>query len=210
MSGKRKHKTLPLKDKIEILNKLDSGETMCKLAKEYGVGRSTIHDLKKKKEKILDHANTMESGLEKRKTLKGGHCPKMENALYMWFMQESSKQIPVSGSILKAKAIEFYKENTKKDDFRASNGWLDKFRKRFGIHLTVSGEKMSSNESAVQHLKDKVEELGLRDQMYNVDESGLFWEIFPNETFVSSEEASALGHKALTMATINRSRRFVR
>lgn len=51
MSNKRKHKTLDLNNKMEILKKLDSGENMCKLAKEYGVGRATIYDLKKKKKR---------------------------------------------------------------------------------------------------------------------------------------------------------------
>ncbi|CAG5048130.1 unnamed protein product [Parnassius apollo] len=164
MSNKRKHKTLDLNNKMEILKKLDSGENMCKLAKEYGVGRATIHDLKKKRQKIVDHVKTMESGPGKRKTLKVGDCPKMENALYI-------------------------------------DGWLDKFKKRFGIRLlTVSGEKLSSDESAVQpfiqHFKNKVEELGLLpDQIYNADESGLFWRLLPNKTFVSSTEASAPGRK---------------
>lgn len=53
----------------------------------------------------------MEAGPGKRKTLKVGDCPKMENALYMWFIQRRSKHTPISGEILKAKAIEFYKKN---------------------------------------------------------------------------------------------------
>ncbi|XP_015187494.1 PREDICTED: jerky protein homolog-like [Polistes dominula] len=203
MSNKRKHKTLDLKDKMDILKKLDSGENMCKLAKEYGVGRATIHDLKKKKQKIVDHVKTMESGPGKRKTLRVGDCPMMENALYMWFMQRRSKHTPISGEILKAKAIEFYTKITNKDDFRASDGWLDKFKKRFGIRLlTISSEKLSNDESAVQlfiqHFKDKVEELGLLpDQIYNADESGLFWRLLPNKTFVFSKEASTPGRKVI-------------
>lgn len=78
---------------------------------------------------------------------------------------------------------------------------MDKYKKRFGIRLlTISGEKLSSNESAVQpfiqHFKDKVEELGLLpDQIYNADESSLFWRLLPNKTFVSSKELSAPGRK---------------
>uniref|UniRef100_A0A2A4K1H2 HTH CENPB-type domain-containing protein n=1 Tax=Heliothis virescens TaxID=7102 RepID=A0A2A4K1H2_HELVI len=199
MSNKRKHKTLDLNNKMEILRKLDSGENMCKLAKEYGVGRATLYDIKKKRQKIVDLVKTMESGPGKRKTLKVGNCPKMENALYMWFTQRRYNCTPISGEILKAKAIEFYQKITHKDDFRASDGWLDKFKKRFGIRLlTISGEKVSSDESAVQpfiqHFKNKVEELGLLpDQIYNADESGLFWRLLPNK--ISSKEASAPGCK---------------
>lgn len=46
---------------MDISKKLDGGENMCKLSKEYGVRRTTIHDLKKK-QKIVDHMKTMESG----------------------------------------------------------------------------------------------------------------------------------------------------
>jgi hypothetical protein len=38
----------------------------------------------------------------------------------------------------------------KKDDFRANDGWLDKFKKSFGIcFLTIMGEKLSCDISAV-------------------------------------------------------------
>lgn len=201
MSTKRKHKTLALKDKIDILKKLDSGENMCKLAKEYGIGRSTIHGLKKNKQMIVERVKMMESGPGKRKTLRVGYYPKMENALYMWFMQQRSKHIPISGEILKAKAIEFYQKLTKKNDFRASSGWLDKFKSRFGIRLsTVSEEKLSTHESAVQPFiqcfEDKVKELGLLcDQIYSADESCLFWRMLPNKIFISSKEASAPDRK---------------
>ncbi|CAB3259582.1 unnamed protein product [Arctia plantaginis] len=101
---------------------------MCKLAKEYGVGCATIHDLMegKKKQKIGDHVKTMESGPGKRKTLRVRDCPKMENASYMWLMQRRSKHTPVSREIPKAKAIEFYKKITRKDDFPASDSGTHK------------------------------------------------------------------------------------
>lgn len=57
MSNKRKHKTLDLNGKMEILKKL---------AKEYGVGRATIHDLKKKKAK--DSRSRQDYGSGARKT----------------------------------------------------------------------------------------------------------------------------------------------
>lgn len=40
MSSERKHP-------MDILKKLNSGENMCKLRKEYGVERATIQDFKK-------------------------------------------------------------------------------------------------------------------------------------------------------------------
>nr|CAD7393898.1 unnamed protein product [Timema cristinae] len=55
---------------MEILKKLDSGENMCKLKKEYGVGRATVDDFKKNRQKIVEHVKTMESGPVKRKILR--------------------------------------------------------------------------------------------------------------------------------------------
>lgn len=102
---------------------------------------------KKKKQKIVEHTKKLKSGPGKRKTLRVSDCPMMENALYTWFMQERSKHSPIPGKILKAKPFEFY---LKKDDFRASVEWLDKFKKLFGIRsLNVSDEKLSSDKSAV-------------------------------------------------------------
>lgn len=52
MPPKRKHKTLSIQQKSEIIERLNRGESGKVLAAEYGVGRSTICDIKKKKPKI--------------------------------------------------------------------------------------------------------------------------------------------------------------
>jgi hypothetical protein len=54
----------------------------------------------------------------------------------------------------------------KKDDFRARYGWLDKFKNRFGMRfLTITGEKLSCDVSAVDRFvrkfQEKIEELDL-------------------------------------------------
>ena len=46
---KRKHVTLTLKQKLEILEKLEKGQIATSLALEYGCGRQTISDFKNKK-----------------------------------------------------------------------------------------------------------------------------------------------------------------
>lgn len=48
-------------------------------------------------------------------------------------MQERSAHTPISVGILKANAIEFHQKVTKKDDFGASIGWLNKYKNRIGI-----------------------------------------------------------------------------
>jgi hypothetical protein len=52
-SDKHKHKTLPLSAKAEIIKKLDRGEKLINLAKECGVGRATIYNIRKNRENIV-------------------------------------------------------------------------------------------------------------------------------------------------------------
>lgn len=85
--------------------------------------------------------------------------------------------------------------------FKASDGWLQKFKKRFSVrHLKICGESLSARPDLVpdfqQKLFDIVEAENLcDDQIYNADESGLFWKMFPDKTLVHSKEKSAPGTK---------------
>jgi hypothetical protein len=201
MAEKRKHRTLTLLQKYNILQKLEDGQTVTALSKEYGVGKATISDIKKKKEKIKQFIASSEAETSKRKTIKQAFYPAVDSAVYTWFLQERCRNTPISGEILREKARYFYQKITGKNDFQASLGWLDKFKNRFGIRqLTVSGEKLSSDITAIEPFKNKflqkIGELGLTpDQVYNADESGLFWRVLPNKTLVHKNEDSAPGRK---------------
>jgi Mor family transcriptional regulator len=45
-SDKRKHKVLTSSAKVEIIKKFNKGEKLINLAKQYGVGRATIYDIR--------------------------------------------------------------------------------------------------------------------------------------------------------------------
>lgn len=198
---KRKHKTLSLRQKHEIIEKLKNGRSPLQLATEYGVGRSTITDIKKKKSKIEQYMKSHEAESSQRLTLKQAENPNVESALYTWFLQQRSRNLTISGEILQEKAKYFYNEITGRDDFAASAGWLDNFKKRFKIRqLTITGEKLSSDFSAVDPFQklflEKVQELNLNPhQICNADESGLFWRVLPTKTLVHKDEDSAPGRK---------------
>jgi hypothetical protein len=109
--------------------------------------------------------------------------------------------VPISGEILREKAQLFYSQTHNDDNFKASSGWLDKFKNRYGIRqLSITGEKLSSDVAAVEPfknvLRNKIKEMQLcPDQIYNADESGLFWKLLPQRTLVHQAEASAPGRK---------------
>lgn len=127
--------------------------------------------------------------------------PEVEAALYNWFLQQRLAHVPVSSDLLRTKAKHFYERITQKDDFLASSGWLDKFKKRHGIRfLKVCGEKLSSDVNAITPFQEKfravVLEMDLtKEQVYNADESASFWRALPDRTWVHSQEKSAPGRK---------------
>ena len=82
----------------------------------------------------------------------------------------------------------------------ASKGWLERFKSCHGIRLmTITGEKLSNDATSIEPFKlrflQKAKDLNLNpSQVYNADESGLFWRLLPNKTFVSyTEKSLALG-----------------
>jgi hypothetical protein len=78
-SDKRKHKTLTLSAKAEIITKLDKGDKLIDLSKEYGVGRATIYDIRKNRVRIECFVKNTDSGPTDRRTLKSGEYREVED-----------------------------------------------------------------------------------------------------------------------------------
>ena len=137
-----------------------------------------------------------------KKSQKPAQNADLDKAVYTWLTQERARGIPLSGPIVMAKALSFAKQLSGEDNtFKASQGWLDKFKAHYGIRqLDLAGEKLSADFTEIESfrdlLKSKIEELNLsREQIYNADESGLMWRGLPEKTLAHRNEKSASGHK---------------
>lgn len=186
-----------------IIKRIKNGETATKLATEFNVGKSTITDIKKHEQKILNFTDKFESedGPANRKTLKHAENVKLEEAIFTWFLQQRSKGEPISGPIVCEKAIMLNELLKGNPEFKATQGWLHRFKSRHGIRqLDLAGEKLSADVLAAdnfkvmfrQDLKDM--KLDLKN-VYNADESGLNWKALPRKSLVSGREKAASGHK---------------
>lgn len=151
MAPPRKHSTLTIKDKLRIIELLDKGDSYPVNARKFGLGRSTVGDIKKNKDKLLKFVSLTERGPGVRKTLKKSENPVLEDALFTWFLQQRRLHVPVSGDMICEKARIFHRQITNSNiGFNASRGWLDKFKKRHGIRrLKMAGEKLSNDEAAI-------------------------------------------------------------
>lgn len=70
---------------------------------------------------------------KKRKTMKMAKHSAVDDALYIWSTQKRSQGVPLSGPLLTEKALFFNQKLTEDSTFKASQGWLEKFKHRHGI-----------------------------------------------------------------------------
>ncbi|XP_067140340.1 jerky protein homolog-like [Centruroides vittatus] len=126
----------------------------------------------------------------------------LDIAVYMWFMQVRSQGQPISGPLICKKALEMNKKLGGNADFKATTGWLKCFKSRHGIReLDIHGEKLSADTESAECLKESFKNMIDKEDyqktnVYNADETGLYWKKMPTKTLVSKNEMSAPGFKA--------------
>ncbi|KAH8019978.1 hypothetical protein HPB51_023794 [Rhipicephalus microplus] len=129
MSQNRKPLTLGEKHRIIEEAEKRSGATKASIACDLNIPESSLKTILTKKDSIL--LNAAKFGLN-RKAAKDGKHAAMETALVECLRQARSSGIVVYGAMLKEKA-ETVALRCGIDDFKASNGWLDRFKKRSGV-----------------------------------------------------------------------------
>ncbi|KAG5895655.1 hypothetical protein JTB14_008664 [Gonioctena quinquepunctata] len=168
-----KRKRLPLKDKVEVIHTSDKYKlSVRKLAEKYGVGKTQISEILKNKNELLKSFVDGSSNDEVKRKF-----PAVDQIVFEWFSKVRDKKIPLSGTLIKEKALEAAEES-KCDTFKASNGWLEKFCKRHNITFkSVCGESAHITLQEVENWKIKLNKI-LEDysaeDVYNVSSSNLF------------------------------------
>ncbi|XP_053406380.1 tigger transposable element-derived protein 6-like [Mercenaria mercenaria] len=93
--------------------------------------------------------------------------------------------MPVSGPIIKEKALHFANE-LEISEFKASNGWLDKWKDRHSIkEFKVSIESAGVDQNVVENFKSRIPEVVgdySLDDVFNCDETGLYYRTLPDKT----------------------------
>lgn len=193
--------TLELAQKLEILDKLQRGCSQKSLANEYNVGRATIYDIKIKEAQLRTYTSQMDSDLGKRKIMRKGENYQLDTAVYRWFIQQRNKGLPISGPVIKEKALVLNRVLGGGEQFAASEGWLSNWKKRHGVRqLTVTGESRSANEKSAEEFINKLIVM-IQDEeltpaaVYNADETGLFFKMLPSKTLAAKNEKEARGYK---------------
>ena len=107
--------------------------------------------------------------------------------LYKWFKKCKASGIYVSGSLLKEGALNIKDllSNLDLNDFKASEGWLDKWKLSYCIReKQISGESFDVSEVTVRSWMERLRELRKGYQLkdiWNIDESGCFFKALPSK-----------------------------
>ena len=78
--------------------------------------------------------------------------PEMENKLVEWYREEISGGANVSAKMIRDKAVEISGDK----DFLASKGWLEKFKKKFGIRIATHKNKNFKKIIAIKEKMGKI------------------------------------------------------
>ncbi|KAJ8934431.1 hypothetical protein NQ318_017132 [Aromia moschata] len=197
-------------EKLQVIEYFKNGMKNKDLSEKYKVHHSAISKIIHNKDKILQHKESMEKYGANKNVLRYSsvHVSLFEKCTFLWFCEKRALGEPVTGLVLKAKAKQFHASLTVDSNFSASNGWLARFKKRHGIRcLNIKGEKLSANEDDAnvfrEGLKAFLENHGYKlDNIFNGDETSLFWKHFPTKTFVCRNETEAPGIPLTDGATV--------
>ena len=194
-SVKHARKSLALKEKLQIVDDLErKKKTQASICRELGLPKSTVATIWSDRDKIKAAAESGSSSWN-RKKLRPAKYEDIDEAVYRWFCQAREKNVPISAAILKAKAVK-YALSFGVNDFACSNGWIDHFKQRHDLSFkTIIGEKGDVNMDTTQTwLKDVFPTLieGYKsNDIYNADETGLFYQLLPNKTLARAGDECA-------------------
>lgn len=203
----KKRNAFSLDEKMKILAQADAHMgTRVDLAARLGIPVSTLNTILKNRTDIeKNYARCGPSFSKDRKSMKISPLEELESILSNWFKQARTANANIDGSHLKEKALHIA-ARLGIDDFRASNGWIDRFKKRHNlVYKTVSGESASVDPVTVNSWKEQIHEViqgyELKD-IFNADETGLFFNLQPNKTLTYKGDPCHGGTKSKQRITV--------
>lgn len=176
-----------------------------KLAEKFGIGKTQVAEILRNKEDIIRRYNENSTNEKCHRFQRNGPGELIDKIVLEWFNRVRNKNVPISGPIIQTNALEVARK-IECDNFKASNGWLKSFKVRHNIVFkSICGESASINVTVVNEWKSKISEIvtGYEPQnIFNADETGLFYRALPDKTFAYKGESCSGGKIAKERLTV--------
>ena len=204
IASKRKLNTKLIKDKYSALKEVGDGKTKSEAAAKYGIPKNTLSTWLKNKDKVFEATKKVSSS--KRQQLREGTFVNLDQAMFKWLLVVRSRDVAVSALVFKTKAIEFRENECWKFQ---SVWWLAKsMRKPFNVSFkTVSGESNACIDEMVVPWEQTTLPTILPkydlNQIYNANESDLFYRAQPNKfLYLKNENCVGGKHSKLRLTVL--------
>ncbi|UYV84398.1 TIGD4 [Cordylochernes scorpioides] len=205
--GERKQtrNSLSLSVKLQILREIEvEKKKKTDVAQKHNIPQSSLSTIIKNSEKI--HQQALHAGESSRKRARGSTYADVDEALLQWFKQARSAALPVNGPLLSEKAKTLALEFGLKD-FTGSGGWIERWKARHGIKLrNICGESADVNRETMTNwltdvMPNIISNYACKD-IFNADETGLFWRLLPDKTLHFKGETCTGGKASKERITI--------
>lgn len=224
-----KNNELTFAEKVKLIKERESSNMSERgLASKFKISKSQVHRILQNKAKIISQDNTKTKNVKRirlnRKliscdlfyaigsilyfSLYVAHLKyaAVDRATFTWFCNARSHNIPVSGAILKEKAIIIAKSINQDTTFEASNGWLNKFISRNNITFrALSGESADVDENVVNSWQTNLDNVcaGYKpEDIFNIDETGLNYRQIPKKSYVQKGDTCKGGTNSKIRLTV--------
>lgn len=188
-ASKRKRYTLEDKNQIIQFRNTNPSVSYRDMSTKFNIPVGVISGILKNEEYFKNCQNDVEK--KKRKLTK---TETIDGVLFQWFNKKRRNNFIISDDIIKNMASKLA-ILAKIENFKASNGWLSSFKKRYNIKsIKISGEEGCVDN---QYIKDFhslfIEKLSMYDKadIINCDETGLFFKLAPSKTLILSDNDKA-------------------
>ncbi|XP_062991776.1 tigger transposable element-derived protein 4 [Elgaria multicarinata webbii] len=198
----KKKKSISIKDKIAIIAAIETGKKKTDIAEKYGIKKNSLSTIMKNKGKVLEAFDSLPFN-PKRKRLRTAFYSDLEEALVKWYKTAQCSNIPVNGPMLRFKA-NCFAQKLGHNDFKCSNGWLDRFKSRHGLAFrpqppvamaaaTTAATTVDAATAWHQNILPYYLRVYQPNNIFNMKETGLFYQMLPSHTFAFKGETCSTG-----------------
>nr|XP_003221764.2 PREDICTED: tigger transposable element-derived protein 4 [Anolis carolinensis] len=198
----RKKTSLTIQDKIAIIAAIENGKKKTEIAGKYGIKRNSLSSIMKNRDNILEAFESLPFD-PKRKRLRMACYNDLEEALVKWYEMAQCSNVRVNGPLLRIKANHFA-QKLGYSDFKCSNGWLDRFKSRYGLAfrsqpgvataMTLTDASASDTVTVWhQSILPYYVKVYQPNNIFNLKETRLFYQMLPSCTFSFKGEMCSVG-----------------
>jgi predicted DNA-binding protein YlxM (UPF0122 family) len=198
--------TLTLSEKVQLIRENEENVSYRTLGENYKISIGSVSNIIKRKAEYIESYEQNEKSTKKR-NFRDQFNQQLDQKVYEWFVIQRSKNIPISGPLIQEQARQIRQQlSGDADEFKASNGWLEKFRIRHNIqYRAICGESASVDIATVDEWRNRLSSIIDKydpNDVYNADETGLFFKALPNRSLVTAKETCKGGKRSKERFTV--------